>query len=312
MPDNTRIGVTHPCFYEPVLNPSYADWADHYQVAVLPARPRNPRDKAKVESGVLVVERWILAALRKHRFFSLAELNQQIEQLLVKLNERPFRKLPGNRRELYEKIDHPALEPLPVTRHQPAFWKKARVNIDYHVEFERHYYSVPYALVRRQVEIRYTAATVEILHAGERVASHRRSWSRGDHTTAPEHRPESHRRYLEWSPTRLVRWGETIGPATGALIEKMLASRRYPEQAYRSCLGLLRLRKSFGDDRLEAACKRAMAFGATSYRSVRSILAKGLDSQPIDSTDTPTQSSLDHSNIRGADYFNNEEDPTQC
>lgn len=304
VPDNTRTGVTHPCFYEPELNPSYAEWAEHYQVAVLPARPRKPRDKAKVESAVLVVERWILAALRHHRFFSLAELNQQIARLLEKLNERPFRKLPDNRRELYEKIDRPALGPLPASRHQPAFWKKARVNIDYHVELERHYYSVPYALVRRPVEIRYTHTTVEIFHAGRRVASHRRSRTPGDHTTDPEHRPECHRRYLEWSPSRLIRWGETIGPATGAVIEKILASRRYPEQAYRSCLGLLRLGKSFGNDRLEAACKRALAFGATSYSSVRSILSKGLDAEPLDSSPAPQQPALDHSNIRGSDYFN--------
>ena len=265
-----------------------------------------PRDKGKVESAVLVVERWILAAVRKRRFFSLGELNQAIHELLGELNRRPFRKLEGNRLELFRRLDQPALRPLPRIRYQLARWKKARVNIDYHVEFERHYYSVPYALVRQQVEIRYTEHIVEILHRGQRVASHRRNRVSGAASTCSEHRPQCHRRYLEWSPSRLISWAAKIGPHCGDLVEKMLASGRYPEQAYRSCLGLLRLGKTFGEDRLEAACRRALAFSTFSYQSVKSILKTGLDSQPLPETQPP-QPALEHSNLRGADYCTCEE-----
>ena len=252
------------------------------------------------------VERWILAALRKRRFFSLGELNQAIHELLGELNRRPFRKLEGNRLELFRRLDQPALRPLPRIRYQLARWKKDRVNIDYHVEFERHYYSVPYALVRQQVEIRYTEHIVEILHRGQRVASHRRNRVSGAASTCSEHRPQCHRCYLEWSPSRLISWAAKIGPHCGDLVEKMLASGRYPEQAYRSCLGLLRLGKTFGEDRLEAACRRALAFSTFSYQSVKSILKTGLDSQPLPETQPP-QPALEHSNLRGADYFTCEE-----
>ena len=306
IPDNTRTAVSQACFYEPQINPSYAEWAAHYSVAVIPARVRAPRDKGKVESAVLVVERWILAAVRKRRFFSLGELNQAIHELLGELNRRPFRKLEGNRLELFRRLDQPALRPLPRIRYQLARWKKARVNIDYHVEFERHYYSVPYALVRQQVEIRYTEHIVEILHRGQRVASHRRNRVSGAASTCSEHRPQCHRRYLEWSPSRLISWAAKIGPHCGDLVEKMLVSGRYPEQAYRSCLGLLRLGKTFGEDRLEAACRRALAFSTCSYQSVKSILKTGLDSQPLPETQPP-QPALEHSNLRGADYFTCEE-----
>lgn len=307
VPDNPRTSVKQACYYEPELNPTYADWARHYSVAVLPARPRAPRDKAKVESAVLIVERWILAAIRKHRFFSLGELNQTIARLLEQLNQRPFQKLDGNRLELYRRLDQPALQPLPVTRYQLAHWKKARVNIDYHIELERHFYSVPYALIQRAVEIRFTGSSVEIFHRGERVASHRRSYRRGQATTCPEHRPKCHRRYLQWSPSRLITWASKIGPHCGALVEKMLAARRYPEQAYRSCLGLLRLGTTFGEQRLEAACERALSFGSTSYKSVKLILSKGLDSQPLPEPQ-PQQPALQHCNLRGAGYFTEDQD----
>lgn len=307
IPDNTRTAVTHSCYYEPQLNPTYQELARHYQVAILPTRPVRPRDKAKVENAVLVVERWILAALRNRRFFSLGELNQAIGQLLEALNHRPFKKLPGTRHQLFAEIDQPALRSLPKSRFQFAQWKKARVNIDYHIELERHYYSVPYRLIRQEVELRYSATTLEIFHRGQRVATHRRSHQPGYHTTDAEHRPPAHRRYLEWTPSRLIRWGEKIGPQTATVVARILESRRYPEQGYRSCLGLLRLAGRFGEDRLEAACRRAVHLQATSYKSVQSILKTGLDRQDL--PEEPRTLPLEHPNIRGADYFDPEEKP---
>jgi transposase len=305
IPDNTRTAVTHSCYYEPQLNPTYQELARHYQVAILPTRPVRPRDKAKVENAVLVVERWILAALRNRRFFSLGELNQTLRELLKTLNERPFKKLPGNRAELFAEIDRPALRSLPKSRFQFAQWKKARVNIDYHIELERHYYSVPYRLIRQEVELRYSATTLEIFHCGQRVATHRRSHQAGQHTTEALHRPPAHRRYLEWTPSRLIRWGEKIGPQTATVVARILESRRYPEQGYRSCLGLLRLARRFGEDRLEAACHRAVRLQATSYKSVQSILQTGLDRQGL--PEEPQTLPLEHPNIRGAQYFEREE-----
>tara|TARA_B100000315_G_C14570477_1_gene585209 strand:- start:863 stop:2437 length:1575 start_codon:yes stop_codon:yes gene_type:complete len=307
VPDNLGSGVSKAHRYDPDVNPTYQEMASHYDTAVLPTRVRRPRDKAKVEQSVLVVERWILAALRHHTFFSLAELNQHIRQLLVKLNERPFRKLPGSRRSHFESLDRPALKPLPNEPYQYADWKKVRVHIDYHVEVEGHYYSVPYALAKRQLEARITAHTIECFHHGKRVASHVRSGHKGRHTTVREHMPESHRQYGDWSPQRLTQWASQTGPATAQLVDRILKSRPHPEQGYRSCLGVLRLGKSYGNDRLEAACQRAIALGTHRYKSIESILKNGLDQQPM-----PTQSELDipddtvpqdHDNIRGSSYY---------
>ena len=258
---------------------------------------------------MLLVERWILAALRKRTFFSLAGLNQAITELLDRLNNRPFRKLEGNRAERFAKIDRPALRALPAESYQFAEWKKARVNIDYHIEIERHYYSVPYALLHRELDARYTAMTVEIFHRGQRIASHARSSKIGGHTTLDAHRPKSHQRYLEWTPERLVRWASTIGPFTAALVDKILQSRPHPEQGFRSCLGILRLGKTYGSDRLEAASARACNLNACSYQSVKSILSTGLDRQPEPEPplDRPP---IQHTNIRGTDYFNPEEEPS--
>ena len=265
IPDNLGSAVSRAHRYEPDTNPTYHDLARHYGVAVLPARVRKHRDKAKAEVGVQIVQRWILAALRHRTFFSLSELNAAIAKLLERLNERAFRKLPGSRRSLFEQLDRPALRPLPTERYVFAQWKKVRVNIDYHVEFERHYYSVPHALVGRQLDARITANTVECLYRGQRVASHVRSEFKGRHTTADEHMPEKHRRMGRWTPERFTRWAEKIGPSTGALITTVLGSRRHPQQAFRSCLGILRLAKSYGDARLEAAARRALAIGTNSY-----------------------------------------------
>jgi transposase len=302
VPDNLRAGVRHACYYEPDLNPTYHEMAVHYGTAVLPARKRKPRDKAKAEAGVLLVERWVLACLRHRTFFSLAELNAEIRRLLVRLNERRFQKLEGSRRSLFESLDRPALEPLPPVRYEFAQWKKAKVNIDYHVDVLGHYYSVPYQLERAKVDVRITRSAVEILHDGRRVAAHVRSHRRGHHTTDPAHRPKSHQKHLEWTPSRIIRWAEQTGPSTAALADQIMKARPHPEQGYRSCLGLLRLGERYGKARLEAACARALRVKATSYRSVQSILQRGLDQLPADEQ-TRLVLPQNHENIRGAHYY---------
>jgi transposase len=302
VPDNLRAGVSKAHRYEPDTNPTYQDMAAHYGVAVLPTRVRRPRDKAKVEAGVLVVERWILAALRRRTFFSLAQLNAAIRGLLEKLNARPFKKLPGCRRAHFEALDKPALKALPAEPYEYAEWEKARVHIDYHVAVEGHYYSVPHALIKKQLDVRITQNTVECFYRGQRVASHRRSLHKGRHTTVPAHMPESHRQAGEWTPQRLSSWAAKTGPATEKLITTVLTSRKHPQQAYRSCLGILRLGKAYGDARLEAACRRALILGSHSYKSIESILKHRLDDKPL-----AEQQELalpeDHDNIRGPSYY---------
>ncbi len=302
VPDNLKAGVTRPHRYEPELNRTYAEMAAHYGTAILPARVAKPRDKAKAEVGVQVVERWILARLRDMSFFSLGELNGMIAELLVRLNERPFRKLPGSRRALYEQLDRLALQPLPAQPYTFAIFKKARVNIDYHIELERHYYSVPYQLVRTEVEARLTAQTVEIFHRGKRVASHRRSRERGRHTTVAEHMPRPHREFAEWTPRRLVAWAAKTGPDTATLIERILSLRAHPQQGFRSCLGILRLGQRYGNDRLEAACRRALHIGSARYKSIESILRHGLDREPLPEPSRPARP-IDHANVRGSKYY---------
>lgn len=309
IPDNLRSGVTRACRYEPELNPTYHDLAVHYGVAVLPARVRKPRDKAKVEAGVQLVERWILARLRHRTFFSLGELNAAIRELLGPLNERPFRKQPGSRRSLFESLERPALRPLPVERYTYAEWTKARVHIDYHVEVDGHFYSVPYQLVSHQLDVRVSARTVECFARGKRVASHLRSFRRGAHTTQNEHMPRPHREYAEWTPERLVRWAQQAGPSVAGLVERVMATRAHPQQGFRACLGVMRLGERFGGERLEAACRRALAIGATSYRSVRSILLAGLDRHEVPSADPPVALPQAHENVRGAAYYRGEPRP---
>ena len=282
VPDNVKAGVRHACFYDPDFNSTYHEMAVHYGTAVLPTRVREPRDKAKAEAGVLVVERWILARLRKLTFFSLAELNREIRRLLELLNDRPFQKLEGSRRTLFEGLDHPALLPLPQERYEFARWKKARVNIDYHVNVFGHYYSVPHTLVRQQVDVRITDRAVEILHSGRRVAAHARGHHKGSFSTNPAHRPKAHQRYPEWTPSRLVAWAEKTGPRTGELARQILENKPHPEQGYRACLGLIRLGDTYSAARLEAACDRALKIRGISYRSVKSILQSGLDQVPLE------------------------------
>lgn len=309
IPDNLRSGVTRACRYEPELNPTYHDLAVHYGVAVMPARVRKPRDKAKVEAGVQLVQRWILARLRNRTFFSLGELNEVIRDLLGPLNQRPFRKRPGSRRSLFESLDQPALRPLPAERFIYAEWKKARVHIDYHVEVEGHYYSVPYQLVSQQLDVRVSAQTVECFAKGKRVSSHLRSLLRGAHTTQSGHMPQAHREYADWTPERLVRWARESGPSVSGLIEQVMATRAHPQQGFRSCLGIMRLGQSYGGERLEAACRRALEVDAVSYRSVHSILQAGLDRQEVPVGEPPPALPQVHENLRGASYYGGEEWP---
>jgi len=305
VPDNLKSGVTHPCRYEPDINPTYLDLAQHYGTTVIPARSGHAKDKAKVESAVLVAERWIMAALRNHSFFSLSELNHAIAQKLPELNTRKFQKLDATRKEMFDSLDKPALKGLPSAPYEYAEWKKARVNIDYHVEVDRRYYSVPYQLVKEQVDIRLTASTVEILFKNKRVASHPKIHRQGGFITVHEHMPKSHQKYLEWTPSRIIHWAEQEGgPMTRKLITAILDSRPHPEQGFRSCLGIMRIGKRYSPERLEAACSRALTIKAYSYKSVESILKNGLDQLPLPFTaqdeHLPPHT---HPNIRGNDYY---------
>ncbi|HUL68578.1 MAG TPA: IS21 family transposase [Burkholderiaceae bacterium] len=305
VPDNPKALISEASRYEPEPNRTYQALAEHYGCAVLPARPRKPRDKAKVEAGVLLVERWILARLRHRRFYSLAELNGAIGALLEDLNNRPFQKLEGSRRSWFEALERPALRPLPPTAFEYAQFKRALVSrLDYHVEFERHYYSVPHALVGQEVELRVTRTTIEVLYHSRRVASHVRSSRHGGYTTVPEHMPASHRAHHEWTPQRLMRWAGTIGAATQRVVTHILETKPHPEQGYRACLGMLALARKYGNRRLEAACERAAALGAKSRKSVASILANGLESQPVQRSlldDAPALPA--HANVRGPKYY---------
>lgn len=305
VPDNLKSGVTKACFYEPEINQTYAELATHYGTTVLPAMARKPRYKAKVENGVLVIKRWILSALRQRVFFSLAELNAAIRELLEKVNARPMRKLKKSRRQVFEELDRPAALPLPPRPYEFAEWFKVRVNIDYHVELDRHYYSVPYRLLRETLAARATAAAVEVFHKGERVAAHTRSFAPHKHTTNPEHMPPEHRRYAQWTPSRMIEWAGKTGPSTARLAEKIIASRKFPEQGYRAVLGLLRLGRDYGAARVEHACARALRFGAVSYTSVHSILAQGLDRLPEAAVPQTAQPLLPfhNKNVRGKEYY---------
>lgn len=282
--------------------------ARHYGTAILPARPFHPRDKAAVEAGVLLVERWILARLRNRPFFSLAELNAAIAALLIDLNNRPFKKLEGSRASAFAALDRPAMTPLPATRYEYAKWKAAIVNVDYHVEIDGHYYSVPHSLVRLKLEVSFSATTVECFFKGKRVAVHVRSRLRGRHTTLPEHMPESHRKHSEWSPGRLLNWALSIGAGTRDVVAWQLENRPHPEQGYRACLGLLNLAKHYGPERLEAACRRALAIGSPTRKRIKSILDAKLDQHPeLFPTPAPENPAspppTPHANVRGAEYF---------
>jgi transposase len=296
--DNLRAGVTRACFYEPLVNRTYADMAAHYDAAVIPARPYKPRDKAKVEVGVQVVQRWILARLRNRRFFSLTELNQAIRELVDQLNDRPMRGWGTTRRALFEQLDRPALHPLPPAPYEYATWKRCRVNLDYHVEIEKHFYSVPFRLLREEVEARITAKTVEIFHRGKLVATHPRSLRAHRPTTTAEHMPSSHQRYRDWTHERILREAAAVGHDAAALIELILRARPHPEQGFRSCIGILRLVSRYDAERVDAACARALALGTRSYSSVVAILRNRQDTKAAE-----PQPTLVHENIRGPGYY---------
>jgi transposase len=300
--DNLKAGVTAASRYEPGVNRTYQDLAAHYGTTVMPARPRKPRDKAKVEAAVLIVQRWILARLRNARFFSLAELNVAIRILVDELNARLMRKLGASRREFFDTIDRPALMPLPDAPYQYAEWRRARVAPDYHVEVAGHFYSVPSRMIRQVVEVRATEATIEVFHRGTRIASHARSGVKHRHTTISEHMPSAHRRYAFWTPARLLAEAEKIGPSTTALCQAIMRAKPHPEQGFRSCLGILRMEKTYGPQRLEAACRRGITIGAASYRSIASILKTGLDKAFLPETN-PEADPIQHGNIRGRGYY---------
>jgi transposase len=305
VPDQLRSAVSGPDRIDPDINPVYAEFAEHYGTAVIPARPRKPKDKAKVEVGVLIVQRWIIARLRNVIFFSLEDLNVAIAELLEDLNTRPFQKLEGCRRSMFEQTDKPALRPLPCRRFEPSDWKKAKVHIDHHVEYEHRYYSASHALVGAEPWVRATVSTVELLLDGQRIASHARSYGpKGTYVTDPAHRPKAHRQYGAWPPERIVGWASEIGPCAGQVVTLIMKNRPHPEQGYRSCLALIRDAKRYSPERVEAACKRALSIGSPTRRSIVAILRNGLDRMPLDEADDPQLPlPVAHDNIRGGDYY---------
>lgn len=280
--------------------------ATHYGVVILPARVRSPKDKAKVENGVLQLERRILAKLRNRVFFGLHELNKEIRLLLDELNNHPFQKLPGSRLSQFLELEKPALKPLPATPYEYAEWKKVRAGFNYHVEIEGHHYSVPFTLVKRELHVRYDNKTIEVFHQSKRVASHMRSYVAHGYTTETSHMPTKHQKHAEWTPERIASWAKKMGASTEKFVEAIMSSRPHPQQGFRSCLGVLRLAKSYGPERLEAACKRALSLGAYNFKSVESILKNNLEKIPLPTqASTPNEKTIPdvHENVRGKTYF---------
>ena len=307
VPDNTKTAVKKPCYYEPEIHPSFLEMARYYGAAIIPARVRKPKDKSPVEKEVQDVERWIIAKLRNRNFFSLYEFKQAVKELLEEANNRPFQKREGSRRSLFETIEKAHLKPLPLEPYEFAVWNHAKVNIDYHVEFEKNYYSVPYQLVKQEIMVRATANTVEIFHKNKRIASHvRQNGKKYCYSTLPDHMPQSHRQFSQWSPERIINWSKTVGLYTAHLVQAIMERKVHPEQAFRACMGIIRLTKSYPKQRVENAAKRALAYGAISYQSVLSILQKNLDLEPF-----PEQTELQpvyHENLRGPSYYSAEVD----
>jgi transposase len=306
VPDNLLSGIRKTHLYEPDINQTYQEMATHYGAVVIPARVNSPKDKSKVENAVQQTERQVLARLRNRTFFSIEELNQALRFLQDDLNKRPFQKLQGSRLSQFEELDKPALKPLPSTRYEYAEWKKAKAGFNYHVEINKHHYSVPYTFIKKELQVRYNSKTVEIFYQNERIASHVRSYVAHGYTTNQLHMPKNHQYQAEWTPERITSWAEKIGPETAHLIEAIMISRSHPQQGFRSCVGVLRLAKPYGNERLEAACKRALSIGTHNYKSVESILKHNLEKQPL-----PTDSILTHKNktpnsheyVRGQSYF---------
>jgi transposase len=303
VPDQLKSAVIKACRYDPAVQRTTAELGRFYNTTVLPARPKSPRDKAKVEVGVQIAERWLLARIRNETFATLGELNRRLAELTELLNSRTMRAYKASRRELFERLDKPALGPLPAEPFEASAWKKVGLNIDYHVEFEHHLYSAPHTLLREELWVRATARTVEIFHIGKRIACHVRSYVHAGRTTETEHMPSTHRAHAEWTPSRILGWAETLGPCTRALCDAILRERRHPEWGFRSCLGLFRLAKKYDEARVEAACKRALFAGARSYRHVLTILQHNLDQQPLPATEAPAAAGATHENVRGPGYY---------
>ena len=303
IPDNLKSGVTRACRYEPDLNPTYQQLAEHYQTTVIPARPYKPKDKAKAEVGVQIVERWIMARLRHETFFSLKQLNQRIAELLSEMNQRPLKQHPGSRASQFASIDRPALKPLPVRIYRYTHIKKVRVHIDYHVEVNKHYYSVPHTLVKQQLEAHISGEQITLIHQGKVVAIHPRAYGIGGHTTNEQHMPVAHQKHQQWTPQRFERWAQGVGKHAAQLVTLYLQQRKHPEQSYRRCLGLLNLAKHYSASRLDGACKRALATNVTSLKAITNMLNKGLDKQPLPNRQIELLSDLNHTNIRGQDYY---------
>lgn len=306
VPDNLKSGVSKAHRFEPKINRSYQEFAGHYGTAIVPARPYKPRDKAVAEAAVLVAERWVLARLRNRTMFSLAEAREAVAELREELNDKPFQKRSGSRRTAFLGLDKPLLRPLPAHRYEYASWSEPKVNIDYHVEVDHHYYSVPYVLIGQVMDARLTATTLEIIHRGRRVASHPRSFVRTGYTTTPEHMPSTHRYQAEWTVDRVLRWCRQTGPSTEAFMERVMQKRGHPEQGFRTCLWLKSMGSKYGDDRVEAATARALAIGAYTGRSVESILKRGLDRQPLLAVVSGAASPW-HENVRGRDYYSRDD-----
>ncbi len=303
VPDNLKSAINKTCFYEPVINESYRDLSRHYNTAIIPAHVRKPKHKAKVEANVLVAQRWILACLRKQIFHTIQELNDAIRPLLTRLNNRQMRHLKKSRLELYIELDQPVLQKLPALPYEFAQWQTVKVNIDYHIQFDDHFYAVHYTHVHKVLHARATATVLELFLKGERIASHRRSYLKGKYTTPPEYMPESHRAMLKWPPSRLVSWATSIGSSVGLLVEKTLSSVKHPEQRYRSALGIIRLEKKYGKDRLETAARRALELNAYSYRFVADMLKNNMDKLIVVTEEQLTLDVKEGGNVRGAGYY---------
>lgn len=302
VPDNARAVIADPDRYEPRANLTVLDFARHYGTSILPARPVSPRDKATAESAVQVVTHWVLARLRHQRFDTVSEVDAAIAGLLPSLNDRPFQKLPGSRASTFAELDRPVLMPLPVSRYEIARFKTVKVHIDYHVEIDGHRYSAPQARVGQTLEARLTAHAVELLLRGNRIASHARNSRRGGFTTVDAHMPAAHRAHRDWTPERLIHWGQRIGLATGEVVVRILERNKHPEHGYRACLGLLGLARRYGNARLEAACERTLVLGVFKYRHVRDILLNNRDQVDEDASDAGWTSPL-HPNLRGPGHY---------
>ncbi|MFH1542022.1 MAG: IS21 family transposase [bacterium] len=302
VPDNPRSVISRACRYEPDVNASYAEFAQHYDVTVFPARPGRPKDKAKAEVGVKLAKRWILARLRNRVFYSLGELNEAISELLEIFNDKVMKRFKKSRRQLFETLDRPNAKPLPEKHYEFAQWKKVKVNIDYHIEFDEHYYSVPYTLIKQELEIKITGGLIAVFRRGKRICSHRRSYdSRQKTVTVPEHMPKSHREHLEWTPSRILQWAAKYGQAVKELVEKIMTEHSFPEQGYRACLGIIRLESKYSADKLNRACDRALRYRVHSYSGVRNILLNNLEE--LEESKTEKVPAIQHENIRGPEYY---------